>query len=61
LYSPSNLETSVDVPPISNPITGFRFSGSYVDAYPTTPREEGGMEKGKFEREREKKKNHKDI
>lgn len=36
--SPSNLLTSVDVPPISKPIIGVRVPGSNdVSAYPTSP------------------------
>ena len=36
-YVASNLETSVDVPPMSNPMTGWVVSALVVIAYPTTP------------------------
>ena len=36
-YAPSNRDTSVDVPPMSKPMTGDSVSALVVRAYPTTP------------------------
>ena len=36
-YAPSNRDTSVDVPPMSNPTTGGPPSVCAVRAYPTYP------------------------
>ena len=36
-YAPSNRDTSVDVPPMSNPMHARDVSEDVVMAYPTTP------------------------